>query len=78
MAAEINVIFTFVIESGRMTAEKTADQLLDERKALIDEAMRIRAAAREAIGEELLDKLYTILMGQAPKESGSSNPHSTN
>jgi len=61
-----------------MVQDKTSDQLLDERRALIDEAMRIRAAAREAIGEELLDKLHAILMGQTPDESHSSNTPSTN
>ena len=61
-----------------MVQDKAPDQLLDERRALIDEAMRIRAAAREAIGEELLDKLYALLMGQTPEESRSSNTPSTN
>ena len=49
-----------------MTDHEFSYTLTDERKNLIEEAMRIRAKAREEIGSENLNKLYYMLTGKLP------------
>lgn len=49
-----------------MTEHELSYDLTDERKVLIEEALRIRAKAREQIGTENLNKLYYMLTGKFP------------
>ena len=54
-----------------MTENSSPYELTDERKALIEEALKVRAKACESIGPEIINKLYYMLTGRFSEEEKS-------
>ena len=65
---DFKFLFTFRYYLFVMSQNDTTYKLTEERKAIISEALRVRAEARKSLGPELLNKLYYILTGQFPDE----------